>query len=73
MPKGKEPKLCPDCPMKGWVEEAKRRIRERGYKLNFNNEASNLKLCMELRRISKEKWLAPCPHFPESESMEHYL
>jgi len=63
-----EPKLCPNCPMKGWWNEAKQRIRDRQYIQN-GDDISPLKICMELRRIIVEQDLEPCPFYPLTETL----
>jgi len=61
-----EPKLCPNCPYKGWWNEAKQRIRDRQYIQN-GDDIAPLKICMELRVIIRELDLEPCPYYPASE------
>lgn len=66
----KEPQLCPDCPFKFYWDEAKQRIKERGYGLNCSVEISALKVCMEVRRLAAERLVgAYCPHYPRSETL----
>jgi len=58
----KQPKLCPDCPLsKAWKDETLKRIRQSQY-TKEKEEPSNLKICMERRKILKELGLS-CHHF----------
>jgi len=66
-----EPKLCPDCPLKGWVQEAKAGIKEKQF-IRVKDEPTNLRICMELRKIAREIGLG-CEYYPESESMLMYV
>lgn len=68
----KQFKLCSDCPMRSWISEARQRIEGRGFGLNDDKPISALKICMELRVISKENGLKWCPHYPESESLDFF-
>lgn len=69
----KDLKLCPDCPMRGWISEAVKRIKDRRFIRSNSDPPSSLKVCIELRKIRKELDLDSCPYYPESETLLNYL
>lgn len=71
--KKKEPKLCPNCPLKHLVRGAKQRIRSREL-LNSRSEISDFKLCMELRQMARDYGLTVrCPYFPKTETLTVWM
>ena len=69
-----EPKLCPDCPLKGWIPEVKQRLKDKQM-TRIKDDPSNLRICMELRKLAKEYRFGPpwtCQYYPESEDMQFF-
>ena len=62
-----EPALCPDCPYKPYWNEIALRLLRRQY-TREKEMPSNLKICMELRRI-----FGPCKYYPASETLLAYM
>jgi hypothetical protein len=67
-----EPKLCPDCPARGWIPDMIKRLKEKEI-IKTGQKPSTLKICMELRKIIKDLGLPSCPYYPESENLKVYL
>jgi Ni,Fe-hydrogenase I small subunit len=65
-----EPKLCPNCPAKAWIDYAKKILKDQQY-TQKKEEPSALKICQELRRIIPMLNIPPCPYYPETETLNH--
>ena len=64
MRKADEPKLCPDCPFKSWWSMARQNLLDRQY-TRVKEEPSNLRICIEVRRIAADHGLE-CPYFKDT-------
>ena len=64
MRKADEPKLCPDCPFKSWWSMARQNLLDRQY-TRVKEEPSNLRICIEVRRIAADHGLE-CAYFKDT-------
>jgi hypothetical protein len=52
------------------IHQAIKRIKEREI-IKTKRKPSAFKICMELRKLSRELDLDPCPQFPKSETIDY--
>lgn len=67
-----EPKFCPDCPFpRQWINLARQKLLDKQM-TRIKEEPTPLQICIELRRITKNRLFVTCPYYPAHENIGLY-